>query len=122
MPEITDNSQLTEDQMNELYLKPDEYKLSKLVKKFKKIKTIMEGIYKQSKINPACMSKNTVDTMILYLEILDEMYAEIKMLLLRNTYLLPESINISNYDEWAERGGSGVCDRWDIVNGGIKQG
>lgn len=117
---ITDNTALTEDQMNEKYLKPDEYKLSKLVKDHDKFLNVLNMVYKQSMIKPTSISQNTVVTMGLYAVKIEEMEAEIKTLLLRNTYLLPEGINISNYDEWAKRGGHGVCDRWDTVNGGLK--
>ncbi len=116
---ITDNTELTEDQMNEMYLKPDEYKLSKLVKEHDKIMKVLEMVYKQSLIKPTSISQNTVDTMGLYVVKIENMEAEIKMLFLRNTYLLPDGINISNYDEWAKSGGHGVCDRWDTVNGGL---
>ena len=117
------NTELTEDQMNEIemYLTQDEYKLYKLIKEHDNIMKVLEMIYKQSMIKPSSISSNTVDTMGLYVNKIEGMDAEIKTILLRNTHLLPEGINISNYDEWQKRGGQGVCNRWDVVNGGFKR-
>jgi hypothetical protein len=114
--------ELSQEEMNELYLTADECKLSKLVKESNNITNVLNMIHKQSLIRPSSISRATVDTMSGYIDKIDEMDAEIKTLLLRNTYLLPEGINRDNYDEWKKEGGVGVCDRWDTENGGVKRG
>ena len=76
----------------------EEIELSKLLKEHKIANNVLEMITKQSLLNRASVSMNTIDSMKMYVERIKYLQMEIKVLALQNPGCLPEGVNRDNFD------------------------
>ena len=76
----------------------EEIELSKLLKEHKIANNVLEMITKQSLLNRASVSMNTIDSMKMYVERIKYLQMEIKVLALQNPDCLPEGVNRDNFD------------------------